>query len=74
MYHTDPNINLSVERSAERRRAVQSYGLRGGTDSTPSSDETGHDAAVQRLAIKFAAALLAAIAFVGLVLAVQGWA
>jgi hypothetical protein len=73
MFSSDAHINLSVERSIERRRAVQAYGLRGGAGSTPSSDETGHDAAVQRLAIKFAAALLAVIVFVGLVLAVQGW-
>ena len=35
MYHTDANINIAVERQAERVRAVQAYGLPHG-HSAPS--------------------------------------
>jgi hypothetical protein len=74
MYSLDTNITLSVERSTERRRAVQSYGLQGGTESTPGLGDTEGDAAIQRREFRFGTALLIAIVFVGLVLAAHAWA
>jgi hypothetical protein len=69
MFHSDPNINLSVERSIERRRAVEAYGHQRGTETAPSFGQIGDETASGRLALRFVAVLLVAAVIVGLVIA-----
>jgi hypothetical protein len=68
MFHSDANINLSVERSVERRRAVQAYGHQCVTEATPSFGRIGDETASGRLALRFVVALLVVMLLVGLVI------
>lgn len=70
MFSSDANINLSVERSTERRRAVQAYGSQRGTEAAPSFDRIGGETASARLALRFVvAALFVVMSLVGFVVA-----
>jgi hypothetical protein len=74
MYSLDTNVNLSVERSVERRRAVQAYGVKGGTGAAQPFGEAGDTATAGRRVLRQATALLVAVVFLGLVLAALLWA
>ena len=69
MYPLDPNINVAVERQAERVRAVQAYGLRQDLEQSAPSWSPDNAARPNR-AVSIAAIVLAAAAPIALVVVV----
>jgi hypothetical protein len=65
MYSLDSNINLSVERSNERRQAVQAHGGRQRGTETAAYGETSEGTASGRLTLRFVTALLVAVLIAG---------
>jgi hypothetical protein len=69
MFSSDANINLSVERSIERRRAVQAYGTQRGTEAAPSFGQISDEMASGQPVLRFVVALLVVAVIVALVIA-----
>jgi hypothetical protein len=73
MYHTDPNINLSIERAADRMHAVRGYGLFQGQTPVAAFQPKRGEQAGWRPALQVATTLVAIVVLAGAIASLAIW-